>query len=48
MATDVFWMNAHYAGKCAECGTRIQEDDRIAMYKGKVYCEDCGKEIAEV
>lgn len=37
------WINSRYRGRCAECGTEIEEGDRI-YYNGAAHCEECGQD----
>lgn len=41
------WIDAHWAGICADCGRKFEAGDKIFYRNKTTYCEECGVE-AEV
>lgn len=39
------WFVAKYKGECSECSCKIKEGDEVRMENGKIYCEECGKDL---
>lgn len=43
----VYWINAGFPGRCAECAVRFEEGERVLFdpLDWKIYCEDCGEDM---
>ena len=47
MGTEMWWMTAKHGGECADCGSDIEEGDRIVWVPSDndAFCSNCGPDI---